>query len=84
MVHNMILYACVIVLSHSLVSNSLQLHRLQPTKAPLSMEFSKQGNWSGLPLLLQGIIPIQELNRCPLCLLHWRADSLPSVLPGKH
>ena len=80
MVHSMMLCACV-VLSHSLVSNSLQLHRLQPTKAPLSMEFSKQGNWSGLPLLLQGIVPIQELNRC---LLHWRADSLPPVLPGKH
>ena len=30
--------------------------------APLSMEFSRQEYWSGLPSLLQGIFPTQGLN----------------------
>ena len=34
---------------------------------PLSMEFSRQENWSGLTLFLQGILPTQGLN---LGLLH--------------
>ena len=33
--------------------------------------------------LLQGIFPTQGLNPCLLCLLHWQADSLSLVLPGK-
>ena len=43
-------------------------------QAPLSMEFSRHEYWSGLPFLLQGIFPIQELNPT---LLHWQVDSLP-------
>ena len=35
------------------------------------MGFSRQGYWSGLPLLLQGIFPTQGLNLCLFCLLHW-------------
>ena len=35
--------------SLSVVSNSLQLHGLQPHQAPLSMEFSRQEYWSELP-----------------------------------
>ena len=31
-------------------------------QAPLSMGFSRQDCWSGLPFLLQGIFPTQELN----------------------
>ena len=31
-------------------------------QAPLSMGFSRQECWSGLPFLLQGIFPTQELN----------------------
>ena len=37
--------------------------------APLFMRFSRQEHWSGLPFLLQGIFPTQELN---LGLLHCR------------
>ena len=36
---------------------------------PLSMGFSRQGYWSGLPCLLQGIFLTQRLNLCLLCLL---------------
>ena len=45
--------------------------------ALLSMEFSRQEEWSGLPLLLQRIIPTQGLNLHLLCLLHWQVDYLP-------
>ena len=38
-------------------------------QGPLSMEFSRKEYWSGLPFLLQGIIPTQGSN---LGLLHWR------------
>ena len=31
-------------------------------QAPLSMEFSRQEYWSGLPFPLQGIFPTQESN----------------------
>ena len=43
-------------------------------QASLSKGFSRQGYWSGLPFLLQGIFPTQGLN---VHLLHWEADSLP-------
>ena len=39
-------------------------------QAPLSMGFSRQEYWTGLPF------PIPS-NPHPLCLLHWQADSLP-------
>ena len=42
--------------------------------APLSMEFSRQECWSGLPFLLQEIFPDQGSK---LHLLHWKVDSLP-------
>ena len=37
----------------------------------------------GCHTLLQGIFLTQELNPCPLCLLHWQAGSLPLAPPGK-
>ena len=40
---------------------------------PLSMEFSRQEYWSGLPFPTPGDLPTQGLN---LRLLHWQADSL--------
>ena len=48
-------------------------------QAPLSMGFSRQEYWSGLPFLFQGIFPTQGWN---LYLLH-RQDSLPLVPPEK-
>ena len=52
-------------------------------QAPLSVGFSRQGYWSGLPTLLQGIFPTQGSNPPLLCLLHWQARSLTLVPPGK-
>ena len=46
------------VLSHSVVSDSLQHHGLHVAhQAPLSMEFSKQEYWSGLPFPPPGELP---------------------------
>ena len=46
-------------------------------QAPLSMGFSWQEYWSGLPFLLQGIFPTQGSNPHLLCLLNGQVDSLP-------
>ena len=42
---------------------------------PLSMGFSRQEYWSGLPFPSQGIFLTQGSNPHLLCLLHWQADS---------
>ena len=63
-----------------LLLNHVQLFAISWTvvcQAPLSMEFSRQGYWSGLPFPSPGDLPIQRLN---LGLLHC---SLPSESPGK-
>ena len=53
-------------------------------QAPLSMGFSRQKYWSGLPCaLLQAIFPTQGLNPHLLHLLHWQVGSLPLEPPGK-
>ena len=52
-------------------------------QTPLSMGFSRQEYWSGLPALLQGIIPTQELNLCLSCCLKWQVGSLPLAQPRK-
>ena len=52
-------------------------------EAPLSMGFSRQKYWSGLPCLLQGIFPTQGLSPRVLCLPHWQVGSLPLAPSGK-
>ena len=47
---------------------------------PLSMEFSRQGYWSGLPFPAPGDLP-EGSNPSFLYLLYWQADSLPLVPP---
>ena len=49
-------------------------------QAPLSMGFSRQGYWSGLPFPAPGDFPDSGTEPGSPALL---ADSLPSVLPGK-
>ena len=49
-------------------------------QAPLSMEFSRQGYWSGLPFTPPGDLPDPGIE---LESLAWQADSLPSEPPGK-
>ena len=52
-------------------------------QAHVSMGFSRQEYWSGLPYLLQGIFLSQRSNPHLLHLLHWQAGSLPLASPGK-
>ena len=46
-------------------------------QAPLSLGFSRQQYWSGLPCPPPGDLPTQGSNQHLLCLLHWQAGSLP-------
>ena len=46
-------------------------------QGPLSMEFSRQDYWSGLPFPTPGHFLIQGSNPHLLSLLHWQVDSLP-------
>ena len=78
-----ILDICVCMLSHF---SHVQLFATLQTvahQAPLSMRFSRQEYWSGLPCSLQGITLIQGSNPLLLCLLHWQAGSSPLAPPGK-
>ena len=52
-------------------------------QAPLSMGFSRQDYWSGMPLTPPGDLPdpgIKPVSPTPPA---WQAGSLPLVLPGK-
>ena len=46
-------------------------------QAPLSMQFSRQEYWSGLPFPFPGDLPNVGIEHVSLCLLHCLADSLP-------
>ena len=49
----------------------------------LSVGFSRQAYWSGLPFPPLEDLPTQGSNLNPLRLLRWQADSLPLAPPGK-
>ena len=51
--------------------------------APLSMEFSSQEYWNGLPFPTPGDLPKPGIKLYLLHLLHWQLSSLPLVSPGK-
>ena len=50
-------------------------------QAPLSIEFSRQEFWSGLPFPPPGDLPDPRIELMSPAL---QADSLPSEQPGKH
>ena len=50
-------------------------------QAPLSMRFSRQEYWSGLPFPSPGDLPDPGIEPGSLA---FQADSLPSELPGKY
>ena len=52
-------------------------------QAPLSMGFSRQEYWSGLPCPSPGALPDPGIEPASLWLLHWQVGSLPLVPPGK-
>ena len=49
-------------------------------QAPLSLVFSRQEYWSGLPFLSPGDLPDPGIERRPPA---WQADSWPSEPPGR-
>ena len=67
----------------SVTSDSWQPHGLIARQAPLSMGFSRQEYWSGLPFPPPGDLLTQGLNPRLLRLLHWQVDSLLLAPPGK-
>ena len=52
-------------------------------QAPLSMVFSRQEYWSGLPFPPPEDLPDQGLNPGLQCLLHWQVGSLPQCHLGR-
>ena len=48
-------------------------------QAPLSIGFSRQEYWNGLPCSPPRVLPKPGLNLQLLCLLLWQVDSLPLV-----
>ena len=65
---------CVCTLSHSVGSNSLQPHGLQPTRLFCQWDFPDKNTRMGCHLPLQAIFLTQGSNTH---LLHWQVDSLP-------
>ena len=63
--------------SHSVVSDSLQPHQ-----APLSMEFSRQEYWSGLPLPTPGDLPDPGIKLRSFASPALQVNSLLSEPPG--
>ena len=71
---------CLCVFSPSVVSNSLRPPQTAAHQAPLSMGFSRQEYWSGLPCTSPEDISYPGIKpRSPA----WQADSLPSEPPWK-
>ena len=74
---------CVCVCVHALSCHYSWLYVTPWTvahQAPLSMGFSRQEYWSGLPCPPPGDLPHPGIKPTSLCLLHWQAGSLPSPL----
>ena len=67
------LHVCLVAKSCLTLCDPMDCSR----QVPLSMGFSRQEYWSGLPFLLQGVFLTQGSNLSLPCLLHWQADSSP-------
>ena len=78
----MLYHACTVTQSCPTLCGPLTVTR----QSPLSMEFSTQDSWSGLPFPTPGDLPKQRSNLSLLHLLylHWQAGSLSPMPPGKH
>ena len=66
--------------SCSVVPDSLRPHGLQPTRLHLSMRFSRQGYWSGLPFPSLGDLPNPGIEPGSPAL---QTDSLPTEVQGR-
>ena len=67
--------------THSVVSHSSRPHGLQSTRLLHPRDSLGKSTGVGCHFLLQGIFLTQGWNPC---VLHWQADSLPTLPPGKH
>ena len=71
----MVIVLCMCVLSHV---QRLTLCDSIALQAPLSMQFSRQEYWSGLPFPTPGDLSNLGIEPMSLVhLLHWQTDSLP-------
>ena len=70
-----LIYMLCNLLSYTVMSDSLQPHGLWPSRFLCLWNFLGKSIGVSCHFLLQGIFPTQGLNLCPLCLLHWQADS---------
>ena len=67
----------------SVMSDSLQPHRLQPARLLCPWDSPGKNIGVGCHALLQGIFLTQEWNPCLVCLRHWRGGSVSLGPPGK-
>ena len=72
----MCVYVCLVM------SDSLQPHRLQPTRLLCPWNSPRKNTRVSCRFPSQGIFPTQGSNPCLLHLLDWWADSLPLSLLG--
>ena len=70
-------------LSCFIMSGSLPLYGLKPTRFLCPWDCPGKNTRVGCHALHQGIFPTQGLNYHLLHLLHWQVGSLPLVPPGK-
>ena len=77
------LCVCVCMLSHFSCVWLFATPWAVARQVPLSMGFSRQAYWSGLPCPPPGDLPTQGSNLRLICFLYWQAGSLSLVLPGK-
>ena len=76
-------YSTTMVLSHAVVSDSLQPSRPQPARLLCPWDSSGKNTGMGCHFLLQGILLTQGSNQHLLALQLWLAVSLPLVPPEK-
>ena len=72
------------VLSHSVMSDSLQPHGLKPTRLLCPWNSPGKNPGVGCHALLQEVFPTQESNPCLLGVVRWQAGSLPLITGEAH
>ena len=77
-----LLCVCVCVFVHSVMSDSLQPHGLEPTRL-VSMEFPRQKYWSWLPFPSPGDLPDPGIESASLVSHALAGEFFTAELPGK-
>ena len=72
------------MLSPSIMSDSLPLHRLQPARLLCSWDSPGKNNREGCHALLQGDLPNPGIEPMPPVSPALQADSVPLSLQGSH